>query len=295
MLLLESTNISTLGSMGYRINSNGAVVGTYQATSYAIRGFLDTDAGGFVDLEAPTAGVVEIGGINDAGQIALDFGIGLNTLPYRYTREVGYEALAHDINIEYQVFGINNLGQVVGGNQNHAWRFTEGIGVEDLGAFWEGFSDARAINDNGWIAGTIDMEIFLYHDGIAPQRLGYYGLVYGINNYGIVAGTAGLGAAPVVYSMHGSAGIARVGDYGGSAVGINDRDQVVGDIGCCGTLGFIWTANEGLLEINSLVQTTNSVITGIGGINDQGQMAGGASVEQPDGSWKDVAIRLAAC
>ena len=120
---------------------------------------------------------------------------------------------------EYQTVradDINNLGEIVGnirvGTEIHAFRFTPGLGILDLGYIRKArsgsFSWGKGLNENGQVAGTAvagrTIHAFRYTDAIGVQDLG---VVAGadrsfgeaINDFGDVVGSCEPGNRPFVY------------------------------------------------------------------------------------------------
>jgi probable HAF family extracellular repeat protein len=113
--------------------------------------------------------------INDRGQIAGEsrIGTGDTTRAFRFTED-GMISLGALGGRNSSAYGINNSGQIVGETDTgliaypgggrrskgflffgtHAFLWTEGIGMTDLGHLGGGTSRATAINNNGVVVGT---------------------------------------------------------------------------------------------------------------------------------------------
>lgn len=120
----------------HAINNDGMIVGeAYSGTGFTdIHAFVYTDAGGMVDI-TPDAGVSRAYDVNDNGQVAGH----TNSVAFRW--ENGVLTQLGVLPGDAYSFGkaINDSGQVAGtsttanGNADHAFRHTDGVGLEDLG------------------------------------------------------------------------------------------------------------------------------------------------------------------
>jgi probable HAF family extracellular repeat protein len=171
-------DLGTLGAGAYSeswgINSFGDVVGesyTDGGSFSGVHAFLYTDANGLVDL-TPTSDTARARDINDAGQVT-----GYKTAiggyhAFRWTSGI-FEDLgvlpgfAHSFG-----FAIQGSGRVAGssssasGNSEHIFRFTDGVGMQDLGGVGE-HNQAWGINAAGSVVGVLGQSAsraFLYTD-----------------------------------------------------------------------------------------------------------------------------------
>jgi probable HAF family extracellular repeat protein len=271
---------------GWDINNLGHVVGYSVTASEEIHAFLWTAADGMRDLGTLGGSHSYAAGINDLGQVvgysstasgddhaflwtATDGMRDLGTLG-------GLESRARDINEHGQVvgtsrtasrderaflwtaadgmhelgtfgaYGINDLGQVVGGGSasNHAVLWTAEGGMRDLGTLSEGFSFAFGINDLGQIVGNSRVgpapgygdHAFLWTVEDGMQDLGTLGgensRAYAINDLGQVAGwsesASGRPHAIVWTAADGMHVLGTLGGYFSTPRGINDLGQLVG-------------------------------------------------------------------
>jgi len=246
---------ATYGSSATGINDRGEVVGYFDSpdlTFYHV--FVFTMAGGMVDLGPTNTGtdIADAADVNDLGQIV---GWVAGGGAFRYTLEAGYEYLGQ----AERANAINNRGQIAGGTFGSAWRFTPGVGVEVFAETWSGLG----INEAGWVVGQgPPWNAFLYRDDEGVINLGP-GAAHAINNRGVVVGEWwGLPAvqySAVVWADGEACLLGTLGGSQSSAFGINDKNQVVGvsERSNRSQVGFIWTEEEGMLDLNRLVDTNS--------------------------------------
>jgi probable HAF family extracellular repeat protein len=165
-------------------------------------------------------------------------------------------------------FGINSLGQVVGSSattaivdgavvaRGHAFVWTSGAGMQDLGAGAGDLSEATGINASGQIVGS-----YYTHAPISGDAIGSHAVLW--------TGSGGfqeLGHLPGDDSSNGSA--------------INVHGQVAGDSRVFSAQGsidraFIWSASDGMQYLGDLPGGTD--VSYARGINDNGQVVGTSS------------------
>lgn len=162
----------------HAINNDGMIVGeSYTGTGFNdIHAFVYTVAGGMVDI-TPDAGISRAYDVNDSGQVAGH----TNSVAFRWENDVLTQlgVLPGDA----YSFGkaINDFGQVAGtsvtasGNTVHAFRYTDGVGMEDLGVIGEhnevwGISAAGDVVGDGDTLGNPDRG-FIYTDENGLQDL----------------------------------------------------------------------------------------------------------------------------
>jgi probable HAF family extracellular repeat protein len=100
-------------------------------------------------------------------------------------------------------WSINNSGQIFGLSNQHAFRYTPGVGgvgMEQLGSNKKGMYSGDHINDAGQVVGSINPKRFVHHaarftDGVSVKDLGTLGGdgtdgASGINFFGDVVGLA---------------------------------------------------------------------------------------------------------
>jgi probable HAF family extracellular repeat protein len=172
-------DIGTLGgrrSEGRSINENGQVAGESE-TGNAIRAFRFTQGVGMIDLGGLPGGGNSSGyGINDHGQVVGSAETGPILSPY--------------LQLKSSLFG------------THAFLWTEGLGMVDLGHLGGGFSQALAINNNGVVVGYGTLNNGAYRafrwtqaqgmvdlNSVLPPRSGWVLLVaWDINDRGQITG-----------------------------------------------------------------------------------------------------------
>jgi hypothetical protein len=159
-----------------------------------------------------------------------------------------------------RALALNAKGTVVGcrmvnGSQSVAYMFANGSRA-DLPAPAGAASCAYAVNGNDTIAGTVNGEITVWQDG-AARGLGLQGEVTGINDSGVIVGSAD-GRAIMVSN-------AIVTDLGpGRAIGINRSGQVAIHSG-----GKLF-----MFENGSLRDLGPATVVNAYGFNDRGEIAG---------------------
>ena len=234
------TDLGTLGgtiSDGNAINNRGVAVGeSYLACGCTYHPYLWAD--GLLHDLGPGAAAHSI---NDQGQVAGQS----NGHPFLWSRDggttdLGFDGEAYHINNRSEVVGqiytnshaffwrdgmaldlgtlpgggvsgangINDQGQVVGQASGHAFLWTQGTGMRDLGSL-DGnplsSSGANAINDRGQIVGASYSQAlhtshaaYFSRSGVADLgTLGSYSVATGLNDLGQVVGlSAGPSGAP---------------------------------------------------------------------------------------------------
>jgi probable HAF family extracellular repeat protein len=272
------------GSAPLGINDLGQVTGDWRVWDSAgtfQRGgtFLYTDGIGSRELLPPSPGFIWTdGGINNSGQIATygNFG-GWNA--YRYTPGVGYQPLG-SFGGDTESRGINNLGQVTGFSETsdgraRAFRYTDGVGLEDLGP-----GVGRAINDRGWVAGSVGSQAFLVRDK-GTINLGP-GIARGINNAGDVAGETYIvpGHPTAFVYLDEQMTILGDADFGSPVLNdINGKREAIGygalPFGA-GQVALYWSESTGnLVDLNTMLSESSGWTLAMAtAINEQGQIIG---------------------
>ena len=171
------TDLGTLGgdfSFAHDINNQAQVTGEASIQIGETHAFLWT-SGDMQDI-GTLGGNYSVGrSINDRGQIAgaSRIGAGETTRAFRFTEGTGMISLGALGGKNSSAYGINNSGQIVGETDTgplvypgglrskgflffgtHAFLWTEGIGMKDLGHLGGGTSRATAVNNDGVVVGT---------------------------------------------------------------------------------------------------------------------------------------------
>src|SRR4051794_40470158 len=202
------TDLGTLfpnTSQATAVNDNGTVVGTYWTGGQQLdgmHGFVWTAGSGWTDIANDW--MTSVSGVNNAGQTAGSSWNIKRSFSHSFLRtasggivdvgELGYRTVAN---------GINNAGQIVGerdtANGTHAFLWTQGSGMLDLGTLGGTDSAAYGINDAGQVAGESTLasgatHAFLWSVPTGMVDLGTLGgtdsVALGINNLGQVVGYA---------------------------------------------------------------------------------------------------------
>jgi uncharacterized membrane protein len=156
------------------------------------------------DLPIPQFNTFALG-VNGLGQVVAEGGSGFGTRPYLYTPGGGVTALPYAPPLSFVPAGINDRGEVIGGN--HLWT-AEG-GLRRLGSLTGGSGvNALAINNHGTVVGHGD---------------GTYGSGY-FTSYNAFVWTEDDGAV----ALDGLTDGLPEGWHLDLASGINDRGQIVG-------------------------------------------------------------------
>jgi uncharacterized membrane protein len=236
--------------------------------------------------------------INDRGQIA---GYGFSGVFYDaflYSPSHGWEQVTDYGNGYLIVQGMNSRGQMVGslkdgGSQNHAFRFTPRIGVEDLSVL--GGKDATAINNRGWVTGESERGlIFLYSDDTGLVELGP-GRGMAINNRGVIAGLGPAG--PVLYMGGSPLVLEDLPHQTAIPAGINERNEVVGATWFgFQSHAFLWNERDGMSDLNTFVDPRSGwVLAWATGINEYGQIVGVGSYKGATTPFRLDPIRRGPC
>jgi probable HAF family extracellular repeat protein len=242
----DGVGMEDLGSgRAYGINAVGQVVG-YTPGGFPVRdddAFVWTDGKRMAIPLPPGSFNSRAYGINDAGQVVGCHGshIPLCGYVFRYTSDTGTVTLYRGFG-----YGINNNGRVVGSSvDEHAVRYTDGVGVEDLGTLGGRSSSARSINAAGQVVGSSTTEdsstrarSFRYTDGVGMEDLG------------------ALAAYPSTEAIN------RDGTVVGSALPESVK------------YAFVYTDDKGMQDLNGLIEEPGWVLREATGINDVGQIVG---------------------
>lgn len=202
-------------------------------------------------------------GINAFGDVVAFAPTGSQLL--RYSGAGGVEVLGTG-----EGRAINDDGQIAG-RTGTAFRYTNEVGIEPLGALQPGrYSEGNGINASGQVCGFSDVVMggistgraFRYTDGVGMVNLGSLGersAAYGINRAGHVVGNAQVGSVTLAFLYTGETGMQSLGTLPGfvhtAGFGINDANQVVGQA-ATSSFGssniFLWTPGAGMADLGRL-------------------------------------------
>ena len=279
----------TAYSHGIGINNLGAVVGFFGTpeTRLPEHPFRYSRKEGMVDL-GPTGIAVAI---NDSGQIA-----GAGNTAFRWSPGIGYEPLGTFGGSWSYAEGMNSRGQVTGwsyradGSQS-AFRFTDGIGIQELGVGQVG----GGINDRGWVTGADGLNAFLFRDDVGAVYLGP-GAARALNNRGVVAGAYGypFSSFAVLWFEGQTRFLGTLGGGYSEPYSINEKNQVVGssERKDRAGAGFIWTEQEGMVDLNSLVDSNTGWFLGEAeGINENGWIVGTGYYQEKEQAYLLIPIQ----
>ena len=241
---------------------------------------------GFVDLgNVPGYNTIG-GGINDRGEIAGAVRQQEGRSSFLYVPGGGFTLVGGQGSSDYIGASSINAGGTLAGSypvaegEVHAFRYSAGTGLRDLGTLGGANSYGYNINDAGWVVGTSQTgdgswHAFLYRDDVGMLDLGP-GYASGINNLGVAAGISD--GRPVVFR---EGAIIPLG--GGLALfgyvsDINDQGVVVGgydDLHTGWRHTFVGTETDGLVDLNSLIDPASGWrMPDALGINNAGQIVG---------------------
>ena len=279
----------TAYSHGIGINNLGEIVGFFGTpeTRLPEHPFRYSRNEGMVDL-GPTGIAVAI---NDAGQIA-----GAGNTAFRWSPGIGYEPLGTFGGNWSYAEGMNNRGQVTGwsyradGSQG-AFRFTDGVGMQELGLGHVG----GGINDQGWVTGADGLNAFLFRDDVGAIYLGP-GAARAINNRGVVAGAYGypFSSFAVLWFEDQTRFLGTLGGGYSEPYSINEKNQVVGSSERTDRTGagFIWSEQEGMVDLNSLVVSNSGWFIGEAeGINENGWIVGTGYYQEKEQAYLLIPIQ----
>ncbi len=204
-------DLGTLGTGSFSealgINNRGEVVGYSYVSggSFPIHAFLYSDAAGLVDLTPEATTIASAWDINDIGRLVGS----RNSRAFRWSSWVFEDLGVLPGDARSFAFTINELSQVAGtsqsdtGNHERLFRFTDGVGMQDLGGAGE-FNRAWGINNLGDVVGEGratggPKQALLYTDGAGLQSLRplitipvqwFLSAAYDINDAGQIVGHA---------------------------------------------------------------------------------------------------------
>jgi len=265
-ILYQITDLGTLGgniASAAAINNSGQITGVSATANGERHTFLFTPGVGMMDLgtlpgDASSAGAA----INNFGQVTggSSPSDGLTSRGFLYTPGTGMVDLGTLGGVYTYGLGINDAGQVTGqstpvggpcftpsckSDPAHAFLYTPGAGMIDLGTLGGNVASGQDINNKGQVtgssslAGDTSFHAFLYTPGIGMTDLGTLGANYS------------------------------------NATALNDRGEVVGQSIVTGFVhhGFLYVPGRGMTDLGALKGDTSSAT----GINESGQIIGETS------------------
>jgi probable HAF family extracellular repeat protein len=172
---------------------------------------------------------------------------------------------------------------------DRAFRYTDGIGMEDLGTLFGGRSSGRGINELGWVVGGSDEHAFLFRDDVGMIDLGP-GLAVGLNDIGTVTGSSELPDGTFSAFVYRDGTLRIIGTLGGDASGhsVNNHNVVVGwSLLESSFRAFIWTEQDGMVNLNRLIPLDSGWLLAVANsINDAGQVAGYGLLNGKPTAWR---------
>ncbi|MBX7072729.1 MAG: DUF3466 family protein [Pirellulales bacterium] len=230
------------------------------------------------DLGAVDDGLIEAAAINDMGAVVGRISVSGND---GYEHAFHYQhgartSLVPPGAFTSSAYAINQLGVTVG-----SYSAIPGTSTVFLWDAITGFRDLpldrpfvpQSITNTGWIAGVGHRRAYLYSPESGLQEIGddYDGFnaAYGINELEQVVGTVGSSSeqSNAFFYQDGELTILDPSSTSGAAYKINEYGQVVG---VSGSHGFLWSENEGLLDLGTLGGDGSTAL----GINDAGTVVG---------------------
>lgn len=283
------------------INNAGVMAGNIQATEAASHAALLV-RGKIIDLGTLGGPNSSASALNEAGQVT---GSSTTRDPgtvhaFLYSRGRMIDIDGRGPGLFSTGIGINAKGHVVGqflnrNTQLHAFRYA-GNGLQDLGTLGGDVSFAWDINDAGVVVGesVIDdpasepfppFHPFVYRKGVMRDLGTLQGgprtanAAQEINNAGQIAGYSEVsGAFHLFFYERGM--MTDLGFFGGRQLSVNDMNERGAFVGTAQAPGdsvpFLYTGGQ-LYDLNTLlVSPAGWRIQGANGINDHGQIVGGA-------------------
>ena len=276
------TDLGTLGgdlTVARALNNLGQVVGGTAAGASWIWS-ADTGMSQIAIYTSSSAN-----GINDAGQVVgTASNLAAPRFAYLWTQADGARPLELGAYTS-SATGINASGQITGSRQTFVDSQTLGYVTEPGGAWRERNGFANAVNDGGQVAGYSGIpHATLWASNGSRQDIhttGVSSVASALNNQGQVVGLNYDDGKGRAFLWQADTGMQLLGTLArdSRATGINDAGQVVGwaDANSTGTPvgAFLWTAREGMLDINALRSAGSTArVTYAGAINQLGQIVG---------------------
>jgi probable HAF family extracellular repeat protein len=244
-------------SYGFAINAGGDVAGAVGTAAGEIHAALWTSGSGWTDIGlVPGKAMSFAYGVN-ASRTVVGYGVNLDPVTFDFT--------------DYQAFrwtptgGLVQLAALAGGSQSQA------LGINDAGVAVGRATDASGV----WHAVKWNADGSVVDLGVPSGRIGSYGSA--INNDGVVVGysehTTGWGSAFVVDMNGVMTDLGRAGTVVSVPQAVNSMGEGTGYSTSAGYVlrAFIWTLDQGFVELESLPGGGNTMGQGI---NDNARVAG---------------------
>ena len=282
-------------SQGQSINTIGQIAGYARFSNYNAHGFIWTASTGLVDLGAfpPASDFSVAQGINSFGEV-VGYSLHSGAIEQRgvlWTRGTMHSLGTLPGGTTSQANAINDLGQLTGyangtktGAAVHAVLWGRNGVIQDIGALSGGYSQGDAINIQGEVIGYSITQDAKSHPIYWNKSAGLRALPYlsatdtrgwglAINNLGQIAGGSDNNA--VLWENDKAHTAVNLGILSGgwsTAYGINDQGVVVG---ASGSAAFIWTQAQGIVDLNTLIDSNSGWTLGMAtAINNPGQITG---------------------
>lgn len=302
-------NVTDLGTLGggfstvSDINNAGQVVGMSALESGSYRAFIWDSIVGMQNIGTLGGGYSYAHGINSYGQVA----------GTSYTSDGKIHGFFHEISdpmLDIGTLGgnyahpysINDAGQIVGESykdnqgtdERYAFLWDKTNGMQQISMLGGNGSRGASINNLGQVAGqSITADNIATHavfwtsnEGVRDLGTlgGQHSLANSINEYGQVVGVSETGSGNQAYiwdSINGMQKIAFPSNITYSeALDINNNAQVVGYTQNGKAEAFVWDQNNGVLNLNDLIDDSNWHLTIAKAINDNGQIVGYGIINQ---------------
>lgn len=287
--------IHDLGSLGgpvavaEALNNAGDVTGSshIDAESGTFHAFLWSRQGGMIDLGKPPGAIHSFGqDVNNRAEVAgiISFDTDPSALPFYWSRQTGMIVLGPINGGAGTALEINNMGRIMGqaSGQEAIFSWTRNGGMEVITAP-SGLSIlASDLNAAGQIVGSYftleGFRGFLWTPGEGLLDLGDQAAdANAINDWEMVVGV--LRENRHAYAWTRAEGFRDLGTLGDFSVpqDVNNGGHVVGhaQLSEGGAHGFLWTPEDGMLDLNDLVSNlpTGMVLTAGTQINDNDVIA----------------------
>lgn len=316
MMIASFDDLGVWSDLAPKINASGTVVGLIpimnEQGEYEQRIAIApvNGATSFVGPVFPVNHVFNIG-INDSDVVLASYQVGseFRATLFHPTGEVSHLDGLSGLGLNF-AYAMNNSNVVVGGgsfpaSSQHAYRWSQANGYQDLGSFGGFDSIGFGINDAGTVVGYASgadhvVHAFRYTDKEGMVDLGTLGgeasIAKAVNERGAVVGVSdvpGMYDTQVAFFHDDEGGMVAMEDDPAirfsEALDINNNDWAVGhawrhDEDVFFTFGFLWTPEAGFVDLNTLLdESADFFIESATSINDAGQIVGMARRDDGQG------------